>query len=157
MRNDSFGAAVDSASPNKVDVDSPFRQALGNRKIATQPRIKLLNQDTKQEEETKVHVNLQEKKRKEFLYADPGVKIGEGKYGPVNLIIHRGNLCALKIIPKRSLDNNKRIQHILNEKSILHMLRKSQMSTEPIDFIVELIETFMDDQNVCFVFEYLPG
>jgi len=37
------------------------------------------------------------------------------------------------------------------------MLRKSQMSTEPIDFIVELIETFIDDQNVCFVFEYLPG
>lgn len=37
------------------------------------------------------------------------------------------------------------------------MLRKSESSTEPLDFFVELIETFTDEANVYFVFEYLPG
>ena len=27
----------------------------------------------------------------------------------------------------------------------------------PLDFIVMLLETFVDDENVNFVFEYLPG
>ena len=48
-------------------------------------------------------------KEKEFSYADPGVKIGNGKYGPVNLIIHNKTLFALKIIPKTSIDKPKRI------------------------------------------------
>lgn len=95
--------------------------------------------------------------QKEFIYSDPKVKIGEGKYGPVNLIIHNGELYALKIIPKMSLDSLKRIEHVKGEKQILHMLRKTESSTEPLDFFVELIETFTDEANVCFVFEYLPG
>ena len=48
-------------------------------------------------------------KEKEFTYADPGVKIGNGKYGPVNLIIHNKTLYALKIIPKTSIDKPKRM------------------------------------------------
>lgn len=58
-------------------------------------------------------------KEKEFIYSDPGVKIGNGKYGPVNLIIHDKKLWALKIIPKLSIDKPKRIQHVKNEKAIL--------------------------------------
>ena len=55
-------------------------------------------------------------KPKEFLYQDPGVKIGQGKFGPVNLIIHREKLFALKIIPKDTIDKTKRIEHVKNEK-----------------------------------------
>ena len=62
------------------------------------------------EEEDKSPVAVKEKeKEKEFLYADPGVKIGNGKFGPVNLIIHKKALYALKIIPKTSIDKPKRI------------------------------------------------
>ena len=141
-----------------------------------------------------------EKTPKEFVYFDPGVKIGNGKFGPVNLIIHKGHLFALKIIPKTTIDKTKRIEHVKNEKEILLQLRKhagegdsrqdapySQAQSrnknaraeqpssdpdkpanyaseqrcfgdkEPLDFIVMLFETFVDEENVNFVFEYLPG
>jgi serine/threonine protein kinase len=100
---------------------------------------------------------MKESPLKEFKYADPSIKIGEGKYGPVNLIIHQNEIYALKIIPKKCLDNSKRIDHIKNERKILHKLRKYDGKTTPVDFTVELIETFTDELNVCFVFEYLPG
>jgi serine/threonine protein kinase len=51
------------------------------------------------------------------------VKIGEGKYGPVNLIIHQGEIYALKVVPKKSLDTLKRIEHIKNEKAILLLVK----------------------------------
>lgn len=134
---------------------------------------------------------------KEFVYQDPGVKIGNGKFGPVNLIIHQKQLMALKIVPKTSIDKTKRIEHVKNEKDILKMLRKNTLceqqsvlrsgassrnnntragrrektqddsldrtqlnkdqSKEPLDFIVRLEETFIDPENLNFVFEYLPG
>ncbi len=62
--------------------------------------------------------------QKEFQYNDPGVKIGNGKFGPVNLIIHKGKLYALKIVPKTTIEKSKRIEHVKNEKAILHLLRK---------------------------------
>lgn len=69
---------------------------------------------------------------KEFIYNDPGVKIGNGKFGPVNLIIHEGKLWALKIIPKTTIDKTKRIEHVKNEKYILQQLRKNVSRTEPL-------------------------
>ncbi len=54
--------------------------------------------------------------QKEFQYNDPGVKIGNGKFGPVNLIIHKGKLYALKIVPKTTIEKSKRIEHVKNEK-----------------------------------------
>ena len=68
--------------------------------------------------------------QKEFLYYDPGVKIGNGKFGPVNLIIVYGKLYALKIIPKETIDKPKRIEHVKNEKAILKMLRKNAIHPE---------------------------
>lgn len=53
---------------------------------------------------------------KEFVYLDPNVKIGQGKYGPVNLIIHEGEIYALKMIPKKLIDTGKRMEHVWNEK-----------------------------------------
>ena len=87
------------------------------------------------EEETKQEAPA---KQKEFFYSDPGVKIGNGKFGPVNLIIHNKTLYALKIVPKTSVDKPKRIQHVKNEKGILMSLRKTEDSKEPIDFVVKL-------------------
>ena len=67
-------------------------------------------------------------------------------------------LYALKVIPKTSIDKPKRIQHVKNEKEILISLRKNpEESKEPLDFVVRLEQTFTDEDNVNFVFEYLPG
>jgi len=68
---------------------------------------------------------------KEFLYKDPGVKIGNGKFGPVNLIIKDRKLWALKIVPKTTIDKTKRIEHVKNEKQILKMLRKNAIREQP--------------------------
>jgi len=55
---------------------------------------------------------------KEVKYCLPGVKIGQGKFGPIELIIYKGELHALKRIPKASIDKAKRIEHLKNEKKV---------------------------------------
>lgn len=64
----------------------------------------------------------EETKIKEYIYADPGVNIGKGKYGPVDLIIVNGKLLALKRIRKDSITNQKRIDHVKAEKKVLNFL-----------------------------------
>lgn len=61
--------------------------------------------------------------KKEILYRDPKIKIGNGKLGPIELIIYNEELFALKRIPKRTIDKLKRIQHLKNEKNLLMMLK----------------------------------
>jgi hypothetical protein len=46
---------------------------------------------------------------KEIIYKDPKVKVGNGKLGPVDLIIFKDDLYALKRIPKAAIDKPKRI------------------------------------------------
>jgi hypothetical protein len=62
--------------------------------------------------------------KKEIKYKDPKIKIGNGKLGPVELIIYKDELFALKRIPKRAIDKPKIIQHLKNEKNILNMLKQ---------------------------------
>lgn len=54
----------------------------------------------------------------------PGVKIGQGKFGPIELCLYRGELCALKRIPKNSIDKAKRIEHLKNEKKVNQLIRQ---------------------------------
>lgn len=63
---------------------------------------------------------------------------------------------ALKRQPKVTIDSKKRIEHLKNEKSIILMLRK-EGKKESINFIINLEATFVDQENVNFLFEYLPG
>jgi hypothetical protein len=46
------------------------------------------------------------------------VKIGQGKYGPIELVLYNNELCALKRIPKVTIDKAKRIEHLKNEKKV---------------------------------------
>ena len=64
--------------------------------------------------------------KKEFVYKNPNVKIGNGKLGPVELIIVQNELYALKRIRKKAIDKPKRIQHLKNEKNLLVMLKQIQ-------------------------------
>jgi hypothetical protein len=79
------------------------------------PRLIMLDSPEKPAEKEKLD--------KEIVYKDPKVKIGNGKLGPVDLIIIRDELFALKRIPKAAIDKDKRIQHIKSEKSVLLMLK----------------------------------
>ena len=47
--------------------------------------------------------------KKEFIYKSPNIKIGNGKLGPIELIIHNNDLYALKRVRKISIVNPKRI------------------------------------------------
>ena len=67
---------------------------------------------------------------KKIVYKDPKVKIGHGKFGPVDLIIYQDDLYALKRIPKTAIDKPKRIQHIKQEKNVLLMLKQVQDDIE---------------------------
>ena len=53
------------------------------------------------------------------MYKDPRITLGQGKFGPVDLIIVDGQLRALKKIQKHSIDDSKRIEHVKQEKEIL--------------------------------------
>ena len=53
---------------------------------------------------------------KNITYFNPNVKIGEGKFGPIELIIYNNEIWALKRIPKSTIDKIKRLEHLKNEK-----------------------------------------
>lgn len=65
-----------------------------------------------------------EHRLKEVKYFRPGVKIGVGKFHPIELIIFKNDLFALKRIPKCSIDKAKRIEHLKTEKKICQMLNE---------------------------------
>jgi serine/threonine protein kinase len=67
-------------------------------------------------------------------YKNTGVLIGKGHLGPVELVVHKGELFALKRIPKKALDNPKKIQHLKNEKHILKMLSMMQEEIQKDNF-----------------------
>lgn len=64
--------------------------------------------------------------RKEILYKLPKCKIGDGKAGPVELVIYNDELYAMKRVLKTSIDKPKRIQHLKGEKFILMLLKNLQ-------------------------------
>jgi hypothetical protein len=55
------------------------------------------------------HDNSVKEIKKEYIYKDPNVKIGNGKLGPVELIIVKDKLYALKRVRKIAIDKPKRI------------------------------------------------
>jgi len=91
------------------------------------------------------------KVQENVVYSDTGILLGTGKYGPVQLVVaDYKHLRAVKRICKKSIDSKKRIEHVRQEKKILTLL-----AGKP--FIVEMISTFSDDHDVCFVLEFIEG
>jgi hypothetical protein len=105
----------------------------------------------------------------------PGVKIGQGKFGPIDLVIYKGELAALKRIPKAAIDKAKRIEHLKNEKKVNTIIKQmgyqviSQTGGTPgeslfdprgkvkQEFFCRMEETFADSESINFIFEYCPG
>ena len=57
---------------------------------------------------TKTTEKKQDTARKEVLYKNTKVKVGDGKAGPVELIIYKEALFAMKRVYKREIDKPKR-------------------------------------------------
>ena len=81
------------------------------------------------------------KQIKEVIYQKPpGVKIGQGKFGPIELVIYKNDLYALKRIPKTAIDKAKRIEHLKNEKKWDLFLKELPKPS----YFADLEETFAD-------------
>lgn len=84
--------------------------------------VSLLEQQSVIKEERKLNENKpstpSDPQPKEVFYSLPNVKIGQGKYGPIELVLYNSELCALKRIPKVTIDKAKRIEHLKNEKKV---------------------------------------
>lgn len=79
--------------------------------------------------------------KKQLSFKKTGVKIGHGKYHPIELIIKSNNLFALKRIPKSTIDKQKRIDHLKNEKRICQLVKDK---TELPEFFIHLEDTYAD-------------
>lgn len=90
------------------------------------------------------------------MYSKPNVKIGQGKFHQIDLIIFKNDLYALKKIPKTSIDKAKRIEHLKNEKNINIFLR-DKFPNANTSWFGRLEETFTDTDSINYIFEYLPG
>ena len=76
------------------------------------------------------------------------------------MVIYKNQLCALKRIPKNSIDKAKRIEHLKNEKKV-NLLIKQLAATDKVskaaEFFCRMEESFADSDSVNFIFEYCPG
>ena len=75
--------------------------------------------------------------------------IGTGTFGKVYLAVYMGKSFAVKILSKMKVLQLKQIQHIQNEKNILASIEHP--------FIVNLVESFQDNQNLYLVFDLVQG
>eukprot|EP00033_Pygsuia_biforma_P001366 GCRY01001547.1.p1 GENE.GCRY01001547.1~~GCRY01001547.1.p1 ORF type:complete len:369 (+),score=53.60 GCRY01001547.1:190-1296(+) len=77
--------------------------------------------------------------------------LGTGTFGKVSLVRHKtlGKYYAMKQLNKIDVVRLKQVEHTINEKEILISLRNP--------FIVNLLRTFQDEENLFMLMEYVPG
>lgn len=78
--------------------------------------------------------------------------LGKGSFGKVKLVRHnRSNqYYAMKCLDKETIRGKKQIQHIMNERNILKLFKKT-------DFCCNLYESLQDEFNLYMILDYLPG
>ena len=83
-----------------------------------------------------------------------GPTLGTGSFGRVRIATNKATSrhYAIKILKKTEVLRFKQVQHMLNERDVLHHL-----SNDPHPFIVNLSETFQDATSLYFVLEYVIG
>lgn len=77
--------------------------------------------------------------------------LGTGSFGRVHLVQLKtsGKFMAMKVMKKKEVVRLKQVEHTVNEKDIL------TATNHP--FLVNLISSFQDCNNLFFVLEYVPG
>ena len=83
-----------------------------------------------------------------------GPTLGTGSFGRVRIATHKATSqhFAIKMLKKTEVLRFKQVQHMLNERDVLH-----QLSNEPHPFVVNLSETFQDAYYLYFVLQYAPA
>lgn len=78
--------------------------------------------------------------------------IGKGGFGEVYLVEHieKKKKMALKVLDKRDIENEAKMQQVLNERSVLVRSFKSP-------FLLSLSYCFQDHQHLYFAMKYCPG
>ena len=125
-----------------------------NENLTQAAASNLLQTSTLSNVDAQIEKPAAEEEKKEVKYCRTDIKIGRGKHHAVELIVYKNELCALKKIPKITIDKQKRIEHLKNEKKICHLLQERM----PVpDYFIRLEETFMDKESINFIFEFMPG
>jgi len=77
--------------------------------------------------------------------------LGTGSFGRVHLVRYKndGKYYAMKVLKKAEIVKMKQVEHTVNEKNILEQLDHP--------FLVEMLGTFQDANNLYFVMEYVQG
>lgn len=75
--------------------------------------------------------------------------IGTGTFGKVYMAILQGKAYAVKVLRKRKIIELNQIEHIKSEKELLASIQHP--------FIVNLIESFQDENNFYLVFDFIQG
>lgn len=77
--------------------------------------------------------------------------IGTGSFGRVHLVQHKESkeFYAMKVLNKAQVVKMKQVEHTINEKKILEVIDHP--------FLVSMITSFQDDQNLYMVLEYIIG
>jgi protein kinase A len=77
--------------------------------------------------------------------------LGTGSFGRVHLMKLKENnqYCALKVLRKADVVKMRQLEHTINERAILSELNHP--------FLVGLVGTFQDAENVYFIMEYIQG
>ncbi|GMM49717.1 serine/threonine-protein kinase [Starmerella bacillaris] len=94
------------------------------------------------------------KRRSKLSYGDFDIltQVGQGGYGQVYLARKRDTreVCALKVLNKKLLVKLDEIQHTLTERDIL-------TQSEKTPWLVQLLYSFQDPENVYLAMEFVPG
>ncbi|ORX95760.1 kinase-like protein [Basidiobolus meristosporus CBS 931.73] len=77
--------------------------------------------------------------------------IGTGSFGRVHLVQLKANnrYYAMKVLKKTEVVRLKQVEHVNNERSILHACHHP--------FLVNMLGTFQDTANLYMIMEYVPG
>ena len=78
--------------------------------------------------------------------------LGRGSFGIVKLAINKklNAHFAVKCLPKKGIQGNKHVEHVINERQILMKLKGNA-------FCCTMVDTFQDEKSLYIVMEYLSG
>lgn len=97
--------------------------------------------------------SLGKQKKQKFILKDFHVQrtLGTGSFGRVHLVqkTNSDKFLAMKVMKKTEVVRLKQVEHTMNEKKILEIV--------DFPFLVNMLGSFQDSQNLYFIMEYVPG